>query len=91
MPEQEQDHKDTSYATLAPSISDLPRPDTRRWDSKRKAQVVEAVRAGVLSIEQATHIYDMSIEEFLSWQLLYKRYGTNGLTVKQALKYRSGN
>ena len=91
MPEQEHNRDDTAYRIPAPELSDLPSPDTQRWDSKRKAQVVEAVRAGVLSIEQATHIYDMSIEEFLSWQLLYERYGTHGVTVKRALQYRNGN
>ena len=91
MSEHNQDYKDTPHLALAPNFTELPPPDTRRWDSKRKAQVVDAVRAGVLSIEQATHIYDMSIEEFLSWQLLYERYGANGLTIKHAKKYRNGN
>lgn len=78
-------------AEFADELSNLPAPDTRRWDSKRKAKVVEAVRSGLLTIEQATHIYDMSIEEFLTWQNLYDRYGANGLTVKHALKHRHGN
>lgn len=91
MPEHKQDYKDTSYPVHVPDFSELPPADTCRWDSKRKAQIVEAVRAGVLSIEQATDTYDMSIEEFLSWQLLYERYGANGLTVKHAKKYRKGN
>ncbi len=91
MSEQKQDYTNTDHLALASNLSELPRPDTRRWDSRRKAQVVEAVRAGVLSIEQATHIYDMSIEEFLSWQQLYERFGASGLTVKHAKKYRNGN
>jgi len=91
MSEQKQNIIDAPFNTHVPSLSELPDPNTQRWDSKRKAQVVAAVRAGVLSIEQATDTYDMSIEEFLSWQLLYERYGANGLTVKHAHKYRNGN
>lgn len=91
MSEQKINANETPFSTHVPSLSDLPAPDTRRWDSKRKALVVAAVRAGVLSIEQATDIYDMSIEEFLSWQLLYERYGASGLTVKHAHQYRTGS
>lgn len=72
-------------------LADLPSPDTQRWDSRRKAQVVEAVRSGVISIETASRIYDMSIEEFLSWQILYDRHGHKGLTIKQAWKSRKKN
>ncbi len=35
------------------SLGDLPPPDTLRWVYRRKAQVVEAVRAGRLSFENA--------------------------------------
>jgi Protein of unknown function (DUF1153) len=34
-------------------VADLPPPETRRWVARRKAQIVAAVRAGVLSLEDA--------------------------------------
>ena len=35
------------------TIADLPPPDTRRWVIRRKAEVVAAVRGGLLSLEEA--------------------------------------
>ena len=35
------------------TIRDLPPPDTGRWVIRRKAEVVAAVRGGLLSLEQA--------------------------------------
>ena len=46
------------------ALADLPPPETRRWVARRKAQVVAAVRAGVLSLEEACRRYTLSAEEF---------------------------
>jgi hypothetical protein len=35
------------------ALGDLPPPETRRWVARRKAQVVAAVRAGLLTLEEA--------------------------------------
>jgi len=35
------------------TIADLPLPGTKRWVVRRKAQVVAAVRGGLLSLEEA--------------------------------------
>jgi hypothetical protein len=35
------------------TIADLPLPDTKRWVIRRKAEVVAAVRGGLLSLEEA--------------------------------------
>jgi len=35
------------------TIADLPAPGTRRWVIRRKAEVVAAVRGGLLSLEEA--------------------------------------
>jgi hypothetical protein len=50
------------------ALADLPPPETRRWVARRKAQVVAAVRAGVLSLEEACQRYTLSAEEFASWE-----------------------
>ena len=35
------------------TIADLPPKDTKRWVIRRKAEVVAAVRGGLLSLEEA--------------------------------------
>src|SRR3546814_9656980 len=35
------------------SLDDLPPPSTKRWVIRRKAEVVTAVRAGLLTLEEA--------------------------------------
>ena len=73
-------------ATLTPS--DLPAPDTRRWVSRRKAQVVAAVQGGLLSLDEACERYALSLEEFLSWQRAMHRYGMPGLCATHAQEFR---
>ena len=48
------------------SLSDLPSADTQRWVSRRKAQVVCAVRGGLLTVEEACERYRLSVDEFMS-------------------------
>ena len=67
---------------------DLPPANTRRWDTKRKAQVVEAVRTGRLTLESACDIYAMSVDEFLGWQSMLDRYGAKGLMATRVKEYR---
>src|SRR3979490_2622456 len=50
------------------TIADLPAPGTKRWVIRRKAEVVAAVRGGLLSLEEACSRYTLTVEEFLSWQ-----------------------
>jgi hypothetical protein len=70
------------------SIDDLPPPDTKRWVIRRKAEVVGAVRSGLLSLEEACNRYKLSIEEFLSWQRLIDSHGLAGLRVTRLQDYR---
>jgi hypothetical protein len=46
---------------------------------RRKAEVVAAVRGGLLSFEEACSRYTLTVEEFLAWQYLLDRYGLAGL------------
>ena len=50
------------------TIADLPPTTTKRWVIRRKAEVVAAVRGGLLSLEEACARYTLTVEEFLSWQ-----------------------
>jgi transposase-like protein len=68
-------------------IEDLPAPDTRRWVARRKAEVVAAVAAGLLSLEEACRRYNLSAEEFASWQRAIDRHGLGGLRVTRLQAY----
>ena len=69
------------------TLDRLPPANTRRWVIRRKAQVVEAVRTGVLSCDR----YTLSIEEFLSWQRLFDSHGVHGLRVTRLQEYRNAS
>ena len=71
------------------TLADLPPADTRRWVIRRKAEVVAAVRGGLLSTEQACEHYNVSFEEFESWQKAIERHGIQGLRTTQIKKYRT--
>ena len=66
----------------------LPPPGTRRWVARRKAQVVNAVRVGALSLEEACARYSLSVEEFLSWQRDLSHHGVSGLRATRVQDYR---
>ena len=70
------------------TIDDLPAPGTKRWVVRRKAEVVAAVRAGLISLEDACKRYTLSVEEFASWQTLVDRYGVRGLRATRVQEYR---
>jgi hypothetical protein len=72
-----------------PSLDSLPPTDTKRWVIRRKAEVVAAVRAGLISLEDACARYTLSVEEFLSWQRLVDSHGLPGLRVTRLQDYRA--
>lgn len=71
------------------TIPDLPPADTKRWVIRKKAEVVVAVRGGLLTLEEACKKYRLSIDEFLSWQRAIDRHGVPGLRATKIQKYRS--
>jgi Protein of unknown function (DUF1153) len=48
------------------TIADLPAPGAMRWVIRRKAEVVAAVRGGLLSLEEACSRYELSVDELLA-------------------------
>jgi hypothetical protein len=66
-----------------PTLGNLPPPDTRRWVARRKAEVVAAVQAGLLPLEEALRLYRLTIEEFASWQRAMLRHGLTGLKASR--------
>ena len=71
------------------TLDSLPPAETTRWVVRRKAEVVAAVRAGLLSLEEACARYTLSVEEFLSWQRLVDSHGLPGLRVTRLQDYRA--
>ena len=71
------------------TIADLPPANTKRWVIRRKAEVVAAVRGGLLSLEDACARYKLTIDEFLSWQRLIDRHGLPGLRATKVQDYRN--
>ena len=69
------------------ALADLPLPGTKRWVIRRKAEVVAAVRGGLLSQEEACSRYALSIEELLSWQHCIAQYGLRGLRTTHVRFY----
>jgi Protein of unknown function (DUF1153) len=71
------------------TITDLPPPGMKkRWVIRRKAQVVAAVRGGLLSLEEACSRYMLTVDEFLSWQSSIDRHGLGGLRTTRIQQYR---
>jgi hypothetical protein len=70
------------------TIADLPAPGTKRWVIRRKAEVVAAVRGGLLSIEEACERYKLTVDEFLSWQRSIDKHGLPGLRATRIQEYR---
>ncbi|HET9583487.1 MAG TPA: DUF1153 domain-containing protein, partial [Bradyrhizobium sp.] len=70
------------------TVADLPSADTRRWVVRRKAEVVAAVRGGLLSLEEACSRYTLTVEEFMSWQRSIDQHGLAGLRTTRIQQYR---
>ncbi len=69
------------------TLADLPLPDTKRWVIRRKAEVVAAVRGGLLSLEEACSRYALNPDEISSWQQCIDRFGMAGLRTTRSQFY----
>jgi hypothetical protein len=74
--------------SIGAMLSELPPPDTKRWVARRKAVVVDAVRSGAISLEEACRRYELSVEEFRAWQRAIDSHGVAGLRVTRLQIYR---
>lgn len=70
------------------TIADLPDGNTVRWVIRRKAQVVAAIRGGLLSLEEAASRYRLTTDELLHWQQSIDRHGLAGLRTTKVQQYR---
>jgi transposase-like protein len=69
-------------------MGELPPPNTRRWVIRRKAAVVAAVESGKITLEEACRRYQLTEEEFRSWQRAYQTHGLAGLRATRVQQYR---
>lgn len=70
------------------TLADLPPRSTKRWVIRRKAEVVSAVRGGLLTLEEACERYQLTVEEFLAWQKAIDQFGMAGLRATRVQQYR---
>ena len=69
--------------------AELPSADTKRWVVRRKAVVVDAVRSGRISLDEACRRYNLSVEEFRAWERAIDSHGVPGLRVTRLQIYRN--
>ncbi len=79
--------------TIGPSgapltLENLPPPDTKRWVVRYKAELVAAVRGGLISLDEACERYQLSTDEFLSWADSLAKHGVRGLRSTKIQQYR---
>jgi hypothetical protein len=61
------------------TVLELPPPGAKRWSARNKAAVVTAIRAGVLTLEEAYEQYALSAAEYQSWEAGFDTLGLEGL------------
>ena len=66
----------------------LPPANTSRWVPSRKADVVRAIRDGVIDRAEACARYALSLEELCLWERAIDAAGTAGLRVTRVQVYR---
>ncbi|MEJ5977932.1 DUF1153 domain-containing protein [Novosphingobium sp. PS1R-30] len=59
----------------------LPPCDTVRWTARRKAEIIAAVEAQLVTAEDACNWYGLSAEELDEWRRATERDGVAGLRV----------
>lgn len=66
-----------------------PSPRTVRWTARRKSEIVDAIEAGLLTIEEACARYLLSTEELEGWQNSLRRSGIRALRITHLQSYRN--
>jgi hypothetical protein len=70
------------------SIANLPPVNTLRWVARRKAVVVSAVRGGLITLDEAMDRYNLTAEEFLTWEHSFQVGGLTALRAKSVRNRR---
>ena len=67
----------------------LPPPGSKRCTPDGKAAVVAAVRGRILTLDEACEQYELTVEEYLTWQHGIDLFGLAGLRVNGPQRHRS--
>lgn len=70
------------------TLADLPPPDTQRWVARRKAEVLAAIRGGLIDRGEARARWRVSDEELRLWERALDCAGVPGLRVTRVQIYR---
>jgi hypothetical protein len=70
------------------TLADLPPPHITRWVIRRKAEIVLAVHGGLLSLDEACKRYQLTAEEFATWQHAIEQHGILGLRATHVRDHR---
>jgi len=73
------------------SRADLPDSSTRRWVASRKALVVHAVEADLITAKEACELYGLSDEELVSWRRAVADHGVQALRATSVQNYRQNS
>jgi hypothetical protein len=66
----------------------LPSVRTVRWSPRRKAEIVVAVRQGLLTSDEACTLYELTEDELAEWDRLERQFGLKGLQASKLHLYR---
>ena len=70
-------------------LNELPPTDTKRWVVRRKAAVVAAVKNGAITLDEVCRRYNLSVEEYWTWQEMIEKHGVRGLRVTRLQEFRA--
>jgi hypothetical protein len=70
------------------TLADLPFAHAQRWTVRHKANVVAAVRGGLIGLKEACQRYNLTREEFSSWSEAVDQFGIPGLRATKTQQYR---
>ncbi len=70
------------------TLADLPGPETKRWVTRRKAEILAAIAGGLIDRIDACNRYSISAEELALWERALACAGVPGLRVTRVQVYR---
>ena len=70
------------------TLADLPPADTQRWVVRRKAEVLAAIRGGLIDRAEARRRWRLSDEELALWERAVDCAGVPGLRVTRVQIYQ---
>ena len=70
------------------SLSSLPESNTTRWVTSRKAQLISAINGGLLTVEEASARYRLTLDELAEWRASFERHGSRGLKATLVQQFR---